>query len=98
MPKFLIEVPHEAETLACARVVKIFLSSGSHFVTHADWGCLDGVHSSWLTVDVDTREDARAILPPGMRSRARIVQLNRFTMEEIDDIISHHRPSGTERP
>jgi hypothetical protein len=98
MPKFLIEVPHEAETLACARVVKIFLSSGSHFVTHADWGCLDGVHSSWLTVDVDTREDARAILPPGMRSRARIVQLNRFTMEEIDDILSHHRPSGTERP
>lgn len=97
MPKFLIEVPHEAETLACARVVKIFLSSGSHFVTHADWGCLDGVHSSWLTVDVDTREDARAILPPGMRSRARIVQLNRFTMEEIDDILSHHRPSGTER-
>ena len=85
MPKFLIEVPHEAETLACARVVKIFLSSGSHFVTHADWGCLDGVHSSWLTVDVDTREDARAILPPGMRSRARIVQLNRFTMEEIVD-------------
>jgi hypothetical protein len=98
MPKFLIEVPHEAETLACAKVVKIFLSSGSHFVTHADWGCLDGVHSSWLTVDVDTREDARAILPPGMRSRARIVQLNRFTMEEIDDILSHHRPSGTERP
>ena len=98
MPKFLIEVPHEAETLACARVVKIFLSSGSHFVTHADWGCLDGVHSSWLTVDVDTREDARAILPPGMRSRARIVQLNRFTMEEIDDILSHHRPSGTDRP
>ena len=98
MPKFLIEVPHEAETLACAKVVKIFLSSGSHFVTHADWGCLDGVHSSWLTVDVDTREDARAILPPGMRSRARIVQLNRFTMEEIDDILSHHRPSGTDRP
>ena len=98
MPKFLIEVPHEAETLACARVVKIFLSSGSHYVTHADWGCLDGVHSSWLTVDVETREDARAILPPGMRSRARIVQLNRFTMEEIDDILSHHRASGTERP
>ncbi len=97
MPKFLIEVPHEAETLACARVVKIFLSSGSHFVTHADWGCLDGVHSSWLTVDVETREDARAILPPGMRSRAKIVQLNRFTMEEIDDILRHHRPSGTER-
>ena len=97
MPKFLIEVPHEAETAACARVVKIFLSSGSHFVTHADWGCLDGVHSSWLTVDVETREDARAILPPGMRSRAKIVPLNRFTLEEIDDILRHHRPSGTER-
>lgn len=91
MPKFLIEVPHEPETIACAKVVKIFLSSGSHFVTHAEWGCRDGEHTAWLIVDVDTKDDARAILPPGMRAEAKIVQLNRFTMEEIDSILSLHR-------
>jgi hypothetical protein len=91
MPKFLIEVPHEPEVVACAKVVQIFLSSGSHFVTRADWGCMDGEHSAWLTVDVDTKEDARAVLPPGFRKSARIVQLNKFTMEEIDEILGRHR-------
>lgn len=91
MARFLIEVPHEPETVACAKVVQIFLSSGSHFVSHADWGCMDGDHSAWLVLDVDTKEDARAVLPPGFRSNARIVQLNKFTMEEIDEILSRHR-------
>ena len=90
MPRFLIEVPHEADTVGCARVVKIFLASGSHFVTRADWGCMDGEHSAWLIVEVDSKEDARAILPPGMRADARIVQLNSFTMREIDDILASH--------
>ena len=38
MTRFLIEVPHEAERVACARVVEVFLKTGSHFLTHADWG------------------------------------------------------------
>lgn len=38
MARFLIEVPHEPEAVACARAVEIFLRTGSHFLTHADWG------------------------------------------------------------
>jgi hypothetical protein len=90
MPKFLIEVPHSVEQLACARVVEIFLKSGSHFLTHADWGCRDGVHKAWITVDVDDKEAARCILPPALRSEAKIVALNLFTMDEIDDILRQH--------
>jgi hypothetical protein len=91
MPKFLIEVPHEPETRACARVVQVFLSSGSHFLTHADWGCEDGNHSAWMTVDVNSKEDARAIVPPALRAQARIVGLNRFTIDQIDSILSGER-------
>jgi len=91
MARFLIEVPHEEETVACARVVEIFLKTGSHFVTHTDWGCLDGEHMAWLIVEVDSKEDARRILPPAFRSQARIVGLNKFTMEQIDEILAHHR-------
>jgi hypothetical protein len=90
MPRFLIEVPHEAETLACARVVDIFLKTGNHFLTHADWGCRDGDHKAWMVADVDSREEARSILPPGMRSQAKIVQLNYFTQEEITEILREH--------
>ena len=92
MPKFLIEVPHEPEVVACAKVVKVFLATGSHFLTHADWGCLDGAHSAWLIVDVADKQEARAILPPAFRADARIVGLNMFSMEQIDAILAHHRP------
>jgi hypothetical protein len=91
MARFFIEVPHEEEEVACARVVEIFLKSGSHFVTHADWGCMDGEHKAWIIAEVDSKEEARFILPPLFRAQAKIVQLNKFSMEQIDAILSHHR-------
>lgn len=92
MARFLIEVPHEETTAACARAVEVFLRTGSHFLTHADWGCKDGEHKAWIVVEVDTRDEARGIVPPVYRSQAKIVQLNAFTMKDIDDILRHHEP------
>jgi hypothetical protein len=91
MARFLIEVPHEAEKVACARVVEIFLKTGSHFVTHTDWGCMDGEHKAWMIMEVDDKEEARRILPPAFRSQAKITSLNKFSMEEIDNILRHHQ-------
>ena len=93
MARFLIEVPHEAELVACARAVQILLKTGSHFLTHADWGCLDGVHKAWIIVEVASKEEARLVLPPLMRPLATIVKLNYFTLEEIDTILRHHQVS-----
>lgn len=91
MARFLVEVPHDAETIACARIVEIFLKSGSHFLTHADWGCLDGEHKAWFIAEVGSKEEARTILPPALRSLAKIVGLNCFTVEEIDKILYQHQ-------
>lgn len=91
MERFFIEVPHEAEPVACARVVQAFLQSGSHFLTNADWGCKDGVHKGWIMVEAENKEAARAVLPPAFRNDATIVGLNKFSMEEIDDILSYHQ-------
>ena len=51
MARFLIEVPHEAEKIACARAVQILLTTGSNFLTHADFVCLDGEHKAWIIVE-----------------------------------------------
>jgi hypothetical protein len=91
MAKFLIEVPHAAEVEACARVVQIFLKTGSHFLTHADWGCKDGEHKAWIIADVDNKAEACSIVPPALRANAKVVSLNKFTMEEIDDILQNHQ-------
>ena len=92
MARFLIEVPHEEEKVACAKAVKILMETGSHYLTHADWGCQDGVHSGWITVEADSKEEARAILPATFRAAAKITRLNKFTIEHLDEIISHHKP------
>lgn len=90
MPRFLIEVPHEAGKVECARAVQILLRTGSHFLTHAEWGCLDGEHKGWMIIELESKQEARSILPPAYRSQAKIVQLNKFTMEEIERILRHH--------
>ena len=92
--RFLIEVPHEAETAACARAVDVFLKTGSHFLSHADWGCKDGEHKAWIIVEVDSKEDARRVVPPAFRSGAKVVRLNSFTIEEIAEILRQHGARG----
>lgn len=96
MARFLIEVPHDNEVVECAKAVRILLSTGSHFLTNADWGCEDGEHKAWLIADVHDKAEARAILPPEYRFEAKIVRLNKFTMEEVDSVLSAHEKNKTE--
>jgi hypothetical protein len=91
MARFLIEVPHEAKEQECALAVKILLDSGSHYLTHADFGCLDGEHKAWIIIEADSKEEARFVVPSIFRPRARIIQLNKFSLAEIEEILAHHR-------
>jgi hypothetical protein len=91
MPRFLIEVPHEEEFVSCSHARNVFLETGSHFLTNADWGCKDGDHKVWLIAEFDSKEQARAILPAMYRTRAKIVQLNKFTIDEFDELLRYHR-------
>jgi len=96
MARYLIEVPHESEVTACARAVKVFLNTGSHFLAGAEWGCRDGEHKAWLMAELDSKEQARSVLPQGFRSHARITELNRFTLGEIEELLLHHVGAVTE--
>jgi hypothetical protein len=90
MERFLIEVPHDATPVECGRAVELLLGSGSHFVSEAEWGCSDGVHKGWMIVDVNSREEAASLVPPLYRSRAKIVRLTKFTIEDIGKILGQH--------
>ena len=90
MARFLIEVPHEANAVACSQAVQVFLKTGSHFMTHADFGCDDGEHKGWLTVEVGSKEEALRILPPALRGRARVVRLSRFSMTHFGEMLRAH--------
>ena len=90
MPRFYIEIPHEAEKVACLRAVKVLQETGSHFLTHADYGCKDGDHAARIVVEVDSKNEALMIVPSAYRPKAKVVQLNSFSVEEIDELLRHH--------
>ena len=96
MPRFLIEVPHESEVVSCYRAIRVLLETGSHFLTHADFGCDDGVHKAWMIVEAASKDEARNILPTAYRRQATIVQLCKFGLEELPDLMKRHgdRPEG----
>ncbi len=95
MAKFLIEVPHGEDRVDCAKAIEVFLTSGSHFLTQAEWGCRDNVHSAWIFVELESKAEALAIVPPAFRSQARVVRVGRFRMEQIEPILrEHHGPKG----
>jgi len=50
-----------------------------------------GLHTAWIIVEVDSKEEARSILPPAFRSQAKIVALNKFTLEQIEPILRQHQ-------
>ena len=95
MGKYLIEVPHEASESACVNAVRVFMETGSHFLTKADWGCHDGEHKAWLLVEVDNKDQASQIIPPVFRSEAKIIKLHTFTREEMDNMEEVHTEKHT---
>jgi len=90
MQRFLIEVPHEEDTVACARAVEVLLRTGSHYLTNADFGCMDGDHRAWIIVECENKSEARSMLPPEYRAAARITGLNKFSLDRIQALLRKH--------
>lgn len=91
MARYLIEVAHDEDKISCANVVQVFLSTGSHFLSNADWGCMDGDHKAWFIIEVDSKEEALAVVPPPFRRLATIRKLNKFTIDDIEEILQYHK-------
>jgi hypothetical protein len=91
MPKYLIEVSHRGDKIECKQAVAVFLSSGSHFLKNADWGCLDDEHKAWFFLDVDSKDEALMIVPPAYRKDTKITRLNKFSLNDFDELLLHHK-------
>ena len=51
---------------------------------------MNAEHSAWIIVEADNKEEARYVVPPAFRADAKIIGLNKLTMEQIECIMSHH--------
>jgi hypothetical protein len=85
MARYLIEVSHDDGPHACEDAVKALLHTGAHFMVKSEWGCRDDVHSAWLIVDAENKDELKLIIPPHFRPEVRIVELARYSQVNIDD-------------
>ncbi len=96
MPKYLIEVPHDAEAHSCADAARILAESGSHFLLRAEFGCKDGVHKGWIIVEVDSHEAARNVLHRSFRPMATVVELTKFSVDRLEELETYHAGAQTD--
>jgi hypothetical protein len=92
MNKYLIEVSQSSYKLSNMRASYIFKRSGSHFVTHAEWGYLDGEYKAWLVAETENKREAMRILPSAYRQSAKIILLKKISRTSTDDNLTiHHK-------
>jgi hypothetical protein len=85
MTRLLIEAPHKGDQASCDLAAKIFISSGSHFLTNAEWGCKEGYHNAWLFVEAENKTEAKRILPPAYREGAKIIETIQYTKDDFEN-------------
>jgi hypothetical protein len=79
MDRFLVTAPHTAKE--CSAVLKQLLYTG--YITHFEWGCMDGDHTGWAIIEADNPKEAVMVVPPTQRPSARVVRLKKYSPEEI---------------
>ena len=90
MPRYYIEVPHEADKSACLKAIKVLMETGSHFMTNAEYGCMDGDHTARIIVDLDSKEQALMIVPRAYRENTKVVQLSTFDLQKVNGLLEGH--------
>ena len=95
MPRFLIEFQHSSEYEGCVRALDAIMQYGSHLMTNSDWGCEDGVHKGWLIAELDSREEALLMVPPQYRDDTEIIQLRKWSREEIEEMMKELEAEST---
>lgn len=85
MEKYLIEIKNGGDRVSCLRSIQSFLASRTHYISGAEWGCIENEHKAWLIIKTENRKDAMRIIPAAYRQYAKITRLHKFTGKEIDE-------------
>lgn len=90
MARFLIESKHTPEE--CLGALDALSAHGETFLERFNFACAEDDHRSWAFVEAEDEAAARDMMPAILRDRARIVEVERYTPEEIREM---HRPQPT---
>ena len=79
MDRYLIETPHTGAE--CLDLITLLNAQG--YLWNFDWGCEAGIHRGWAIIEAENEAQARLVVPPLVRGRARFTKLNKFDATTI---------------
>jgi len=89
MERYFVESPHTPQE--CLRALDEILAKGPGVLGRYEWGCMAGDHTGYAIVEARSESEVRESIPPFLGGKARVVKLNKFTAEQIQDF---HRKSA----
>ena len=81
MAHYVIEASHTDPE--CRAGLVAIGDRGMHLLHKAWFGCAAGVHTAWVELEAGTEAEALGVLPPSTRTKARVVEVQRFTRDEL---------------
>ncbi len=81
MKKYQVVSPHDPAQ--CLQALDDLLAHNPDFLSHTLFGCHAGDHTGYTIVDASSEGDVRSMLPSTLRSRARVVEVERETPQRI---------------
>jgi hypothetical protein len=82
MPMFMIESPHTKEE--CLGALDGIVEESPEYLSKFSFGCMAGDHTGYATVEADSVEEARKLVPSSVRGKAKVVPVTKFSKEQID--------------
>ena len=83
MDRFLVISPHTNEE--CKQAIKDVYAAG--YLTHFDWGCMDGDHTGWIVFEAEDANQALMVVPSSQRRSARAVKLVKFSPDDLRNML-----------
>ncbi len=81
MTRYIIESPHTKDE--CLKALDETLAEGPAILNKFDWGCGSGDHTGYAIVDAENESTVKNMVPGFLRYKARIVQVGKFTPDQI---------------
>lgn len=81
MPRYMIELPFEAET--CMKTIQRFGQREADFLPNVFWGCTVGGKAGWSIVEADNMDQAKQMVPESLQEKVSITEVKTLTPELI---------------
>jgi len=88
---YLIISPHTQEE--CLSALDAVAQKGEESLGNWRWGCMAGDHTGYAFFKAESEESALLSVPESLRSKARAIKVDKFTMEQIKQFHEKHAES-----